>query len=98
MRPLRPLLSHGVPIAAALVLTVLWAAVAPAGVPLGAATAAAQPATAPVLRVAEIRVRGNKKVEDEAIKAALTTKVDGPFSSDRVRDDVQALWKMSFFE
>lgn len=47
--------------------------------------------------VANIAVRGNKKIEADAVKARLVTKVGEPYSLDKVRQDVEALFNSGFF-
>jgi outer membrane protein insertion porin family len=52
----------------------------------------------PAPRVERIQFRGNRKVEDDAIRVNLTLKVGQPLDPEKIRDDVRALWKMGFFE
>jgi outer membrane protein insertion porin family len=49
-------------------------------------------------RVERVQFRGNRKVEDDAMRANLVTKVGQELDQDRLREDVRALWKMGFFE
>jgi outer membrane protein insertion porin family len=52
----------------------------------------------PNLKVIRIQFRGNRKVEDDAIKVALHT-IPGSFlNKDNLQDDVRAIWKMGYFE
>jgi outer membrane protein insertion porin family len=61
--------------------------------------AAPQPrAAAPTPTVERIQFKGNRKVEDDAIRMNLVTRVGSELERDKVREDVRALWKMGFFE
>jgi outer membrane protein insertion porin family len=78
-----------------------WAqAEAEAGEPAPAAKPApAKPAAAaPNLKVVKLQFRGNRKVEDDAIKVNLKTAPGVTLSQETVRDDVRAIWKMGYFE
>ena len=44
-----------------------------------------------------MQFRGNRKVEDDAIRANLLTRIGGDLELDRVREDVRAIWKLGFF-
>ncbi len=44
-----------------------------------------------------IQFRGNRKVEDDAIRINLTSKVGATIDATKIRDDVRAMWKMGFF-
>ncbi len=44
-----------------------------------------------------IQFRGNRKVEDDAIRINLLSKVGSTIDASKVRDDVRAMWKMGFF-
>jgi outer membrane protein insertion porin family len=64
---------------------------------------ASGPAEAPLTaekgpRIDSIQFRGNRKVEDDAIRVNLVSAVGSPVDRDKVREDVRALWKMGFFE
>ena len=61
---------------------------------------AAEPAAkpAPNLKVVKVAFRGNRKVEDDAIKAVIKTKPGVSANQELLRDDVRAIWKMGFFE
>ena len=48
--------------------------------------------------VAWVRFRGNRKAEDDAIRAVIGTTTGDKLSSDRVRDDLRAIWRMGYFE
>lgn len=47
--------------------------------------------------VGAIQVKGNKKIENDAVLARLVSHVSDPFSSDKVRKDVEALFKTGYF-
>jgi len=49
------------------------------------------------LEVSKIEVKGNRKIETDAILARLVTKVGEPFSSEKVRQDVAALFAAGYF-
>src|SRR3990170_4692551 len=78
-------------------------AAAPAG-PDAEAAEAALPAEAPAApaakapRIERIQFRGNRKVEDDAIRVNLVSRAGADLDSDKLREDVRALWKMGFFE
>src|SRR5665213_131413 len=55
-------------------------------------------APAPNLKVIKLQFRGNRKVEDDAIKVNLKTAPGVTLSQETVRDDVRAIWKMGYFE
>ncbi len=73
---------------------------------LGAApepeTAPAPPVPAkvatPNLRVVKLQFRGNRKVEDDAIKVNIKTAPGVTLSQEMVREDVRAIWKLGYFE
>ncbi len=44
-----------------------------------------------------IQFRGNRKVEDDAIRVNLQSKVGATIDAAKVREDVRAMWKMGFF-
>ncbi|KAB2907059.1 MAG: outer membrane protein assembly factor BamA [Kofleriaceae bacterium] len=44
-----------------------------------------------------IQFRGNRKVEDDAIRVNLLSKVGATIDANKIRDDVRAMWKMGFF-
>jgi outer membrane protein insertion porin family len=52
----------------------------------------------PNLKVVKISFRGNRKVEDDAIKVNLKTAPGVTLTQEMVRDDVRAIWKMGYFE
>jgi outer membrane protein insertion porin family len=53
---------------------------------------------APNLTVARVHFRGNRKVEDDAIRAVIKTKTGEAINQELLRGDVRAIWKMGFFE
>jgi outer membrane protein insertion porin family len=53
------------------------------------------PTRPPILR---IQIQGAKRVESEAIRLNLTSRVDEPFSPERVRNDIKAIYAMGLFE
>ena len=50
------------------------------------------------LTVSSIHFRNNKQAEDEAIRLNLSTQPGDKLSSDKLRDDIRAIWKMGYFE
>lgn len=56
---------------------------------------AATPSAA--LKIKAIEISGNKKIEKDAILAKITSKVGGPYSAAALREDVEALFKLGFF-
>jgi outer membrane protein insertion porin family len=48
-------------------------------------------------RIVEVRVEGNRRVEAEAVRRALKTKVGGVFDPTRTPDDLRALWALGYF-
>src|SRR5215471_11589150 len=53
---------------------------------------------APSLKVAKVQFRGNRKVEDDAIKVNLKTTPGTTLTQEMLRDDVRTIWKMGYFE
>jgi outer membrane protein insertion porin family len=49
-------------------------------------------------KIERIQFRGNRKVEDDAIRANLTTQLGGPLDRQKLREDIRALWRMNFFD
>ncbi|RME15505.1 MAG: outer membrane protein assembly factor BamA [Bdellovibrio sp.] len=49
------------------------------------------------LKVTQILIRGNKKIEKAALEKRLSTKVGEPFSLDKVKKDVRSLFDMGYF-
>jgi outer membrane protein insertion porin family len=69
----------------------------------GAAQEEAAPSTppskpTPSLRVTKLQFRGNRKVEDDAIKVNLKTAPGVTLTQEMVREDVKTIWKMGYFE
>ncbi len=62
---------------------------------LAAASASARADEAPVVK--DVKVEGNRRVEVDAIKAALSQKKDQPLDPKKVDADVRALMKLGFF-
>jgi outer membrane protein insertion porin family len=52
----------------------------------------------PALKVARLQFRGNRKVEDDAIKVNLKTAPGVTLTQETLRDDVHTIWKMGYFE
>ena len=50
------------------------------------------------LRVTKLQFRGNRKVEDDAIKINLKTAPGVILTQEMVREDVRTIWKMGFFD
>jgi outer membrane protein insertion porin family len=49
-------------------------------------------------RVAEVRVRGNRRIEEAAIRARITTAVNGTLSAARLSRDVREIYALGFFK
>ena len=49
-------------------------------------------------KIKSLQIRGNKKIEETAIRGRLTVKVDDPYTSDVVRAQVRVIYEMGFFE
>jgi outer membrane protein insertion porin family len=47
--------------------------------------------------VERVQFRGNRKVEDDAIRVNLLTRPGGVLDPAKLREDVRAIWKMGFF-
>jgi outer membrane protein insertion porin family len=64
-----------------------------------AAAPAPAPEAAPAsLEVVRVGFRGNRKVEDDALKVNLRTVPGATLTQDLLREDVKAIWRMGFFE
>jgi outer membrane protein insertion porin family len=48
--------------------------------------------------VARIVFKGNRKAEDDAIRAVLFTQAGEKLDAERLRDDVRAIWRMGYFD
>jgi outer membrane protein insertion porin family len=57
----------------------------------------AEPAT-PQLKVAKVQFRGNRKVEDDAIKVNLKTQPGVTLTQELLREDIHTIWKMGYFD
>lgn len=70
-------------------------------VAVAAPSALAQEADAPIeepaQKITELRVEGNRRVEQAAIARALKQKVGEPFDATRTADDLRALWALKYF-
>jgi outer membrane protein insertion porin family len=60
--------------------------------------ASEEPAAEPAPSVTEIRITGNRRVEGDAIRAALKTRPGMPFDRARIAGDIRALWALGFFQ
>src|SRR5437867_3636193 len=56
------------------------------------------PAAARNPKIERIQFRGNRKVEDDAIRINLVSHAGAELDPGKVREDVRALWKMGFFD
>jgi outer membrane protein insertion porin family len=56
------------------------------------------PQTLPPQRVWEIVVRGNEKIPTEQILSVVSTKVNDPLNEEKLRNDVQAILNLGFFQ
>jgi outer membrane protein insertion porin family len=52
----------------------------------------------PSLKILRIQFRGNRKVEDDAIRVVLHTVPGSLLNKDTLQEDVRAIWKMGYFE
>ncbi len=50
------------------------------------------------LQVGQVRFRGNRKVEDDAIRVNMRTTQGVVLTQDLLREDVRAIWAMGFFD
>jgi outer membrane protein insertion porin family len=48
-------------------------------------------------RVADVRVRGNRRIEADAIRARISTKAGDPYNAARISSDVHAVFGLGFF-
>ena len=48
--------------------------------------------------VASVDIRGNKRIEDQAIRGRLTLKVGDPYTLDAIRAQIRIIYEMGFFE
>jgi outer membrane protein insertion porin family len=63
-----------------------------------AAPAAPAPPEPESLEVIKVSFRGNRKVEDDALKVNLRTVPGATLTQDLLREDVRSIWRMGFFE
>ncbi len=49
-------------------------------------------------KIKSVQIRGNKKIEETAIRGRLTVKVDDAYTSETVRGQVRIIYEMGFFE
>lgn len=49
-------------------------------------------------KVASIEFRGNKRIEEPAIKGRLTLKVGDPYTAEAIRTQIRLIYEMGFFE
>jgi outer membrane protein insertion porin family len=47
--------------------------------------------------IEHVQFRGNRKVEDDAIRVQLLSKAGTLFDASKMREDIRAMWKMGFF-
>jgi outer membrane protein insertion porin family len=62
---------------------------------------AEEPVPAPAgtgIKVSKLQFRGNRKVEDDAIKVNLKTAPGVSLTQEMLREDMHTIWKMGFFE
>ncbi|MBK8480318.1 MAG: outer membrane protein assembly factor BamA [Proteobacteria bacterium] len=67
------------------------------GAPLLALPAAAADAVVGG-RVSRVAIQGNRRVESDAIRAVLGTRVGNPLSPQQLASDVQAIWRLGYFD
>jgi outer membrane protein insertion porin family len=60
--------------------------------------AASEQVAMPKLDVVRVHFRGNRKVEDDALKVNLKTKPGMILAKDLLQEDVRTLWRMGYFE
>ncbi len=48
--------------------------------------------------IKEINIRGNKRVESDAIRQRIQTRVGDPFSPEKIREEVKRIFEMGFFD
>ncbi|WP_428269741.1 outer membrane protein assembly factor BamA [Haliangium sp.] len=84
---------HSLPVVTAVLTWMLLAAPAAADSSTDAATGALYG-----LPIERIQFRGNRKVEDDAIRVNLSSQVGGKLNPELVRRDLRAMWQMGFFD
>ncbi|HYB72697.1 MAG TPA: POTRA domain-containing protein, partial [Candidatus Sulfotelmatobacter sp.] len=68
------------------------------GLPLSAAPPARAQGGAEGAIVRQIDIRGARRVEEGTVRLRLGTRVGEPYSPDKVREDVKALYAFGFFD
>ena len=66
----------------------------------GSGSAAPQPTGSLKLQgrpIERVQFRGNRKVEDDAIRVQLLSKPGALYDAAKLRDDIRSMWKMGFF-
>ena len=91
------------PALGAVLLTAIFVAARPAVAadedePAAETPPATPPVAMPSMKVVRLLFRGNRKVEDDAIKVNLKTQPGVQLTQEMLRDDVRTIWKMGFFE
>ncbi len=66
--------------------------------PAAPATPSASAGESTALLVGRVSFRGNRKVEDDALRINLRTVPGASLTRDIVREDVRTIWKLGFFE
>ncbi len=94
---------RGTPALGAILLAAILAAARPAVAadddePAAETPPTAPPVAMPSMKVVRLLFRGNRKVEDDAIKVNLKTQPGVQLTQEMLRDDVRTIWKMGFFE
>lgn len=51
-----------------------------------------------VIKIKVIEVKGNKKIEESAIRSKISTKVGDVFDPARIREDIKKLYKIGYFD
>ncbi len=79
-----------------------WAALATAqpAAPPAAAPPPAPASASPEMQgrpIERVQFRGNRKVEDDAIRVQLLSKAGTLYDASKMREDIRAMWKMGFF-
>lgn len=91
------------------VLVVAWLAAATLGAQWGLASSAlaappqedSQRASVNSLlgrKVSEIKIEGNRRIEEEALRNKISTQADQPLTREKVRQDIRALFEMGYFD
>lgn len=77
-----------------LILTVSWLH------SLGCVTPgwAQEPASGGGIKIKQIEIMGNKRIETQAIQAKIETRVGDPFRPEALREDLKAIYQMGYFQ